>query len=120
MPGYPLNVAAVVTCVHQFGVAKPAKIQPRVTIMGSPVVTIGPLPVGPGCPFNNGTSPQPCTTITWPNVSARVTTMGQALLLKTAPPPAAGPELSAVSYAGAIPQVGPPMTKLVQARVFAQ
>jgi hypothetical protein len=118
MPGYPLNVAAQVSCFHQLGLAKAAKIQPRVTIMGSPVVTIGPLPVLPGCPFTNGTSPQPCTTITWPNVSARVTTLGQGLLLKTAPPPAAGPESTATCLAGAIPQ-GVPTTKLVQTRVLA-
>jgi hypothetical protein len=47
-----------------------------------------------------------------------VTTLGQGLLLKTAPPPAAGPESTATCLAGAIPQ-GVPTTKLVQTRVLA-
>lgn len=117
MPGYILNVTAQVSCFHQLGLAKAAAIQPRVQVMASPVITVGPLQVSPGCPFTNGTSPQPCTTITWPNVSTRVTSLGQPLLLKTPPP--AGPESTATCLAGAIPQ-GIPMVKLLQARVIAQ
>lgn len=117
MPGYLLNVSAQVSCFHQLGLAKATKIQPRVSVMASPLVTVGPLPVSPGCPFTNGTSPQPCTTIAWPNVSTRVTSMGQAILLKTPPP--AGPETTAMCLAGAIPQ-GVPTVSLLQTRVIAQ
>jgi hypothetical protein len=117
MPGYVVQATAIVSCFHQAGLAALVKVQPRVTLLGQPAVTAGPLTVAPGCPFTNGTSPQPCTTITWANVSTRVTSMGQPLLLQ-APPPS-GPVTGGVSLSGAIPQ-GVPTAKGVQARVIAQ
>jgi hypothetical protein len=117
MPGYVLHVCAQVSCFHQLGLAKAASVQPQVKLMGSPVIIVGALPVTPGCPFMNGTNPQPCTTITWPNVSTRVKSFGQGFLLKT--PPAGGTETTATSMAGAIPQ-GLPTVKLLQTKVIAQ
>ena len=117
MPGYIVQASAQVTCIHQLGIAALVKLQPRVTLLANPAVTAAPLNVAPGCPFTNGTSPQPCTTITWTNVSTRVTSMGQPLLLQ-APPPA-GPVSGGTCLAGAIPQ-GVPIVKFVQARVVAQ
>jgi hypothetical protein len=117
MPGYILHATAQVCCFHQGGTALLTSVQPRVTVMGSPVVTVKPITVAPGCPFSNGTSPQPCTTITWTNVSGRVTTLGgQPLLLQAPPGPGPG---AGTCMAGAIPQ-GVPTVRAVQARVVAQ
>jgi hypothetical protein len=117
MPGYIVQATAIVSCFHQSGLATLVKVQPRVTLLGQPAVTAGTLVVAPGCPFTNGSSPQPCTTITWSNISGRVRSMGQPLLLQ-APVPS-GPVSGGVCLAGTIPQ-GVPTAKAVQVRVIGQ
>jgi hypothetical protein len=117
MPGYIVQATAIVSCFHQGGLAALTKVQPRVTLLGQPAVTAGTLVVAPGCPFTNGSSPQPCTTISWSNLSTRVRSLGQPLLLQ-APPPS-GPVTGGACLAGALPQ-GVPTAKGVQVRVIAQ
>ncbi|MBD2099873.1 hypothetical protein [Leptolyngbya sp. FACHB-261] len=82
MPGYLLNVGSTVICVHA-GQAKPTVPNPRVRVMGLPVVTQGPPFVIAGCvnpppPANVG----PCITATWVLAALRVKVMGLPVLLQ--------------------------------------
>jgi hypothetical protein len=119
MPGFVVDSASQVSCFHQApGALVPV---PRVTVSGSPVATVPPsgpkIPVS-GCPFQvpigTGTKPQPCVTIEWANVSARVTVMGQPLYLQSSP----GPGNGICKSAEQIPQ-GAPAVKKLQTRVTA-
>ncbi len=82
MPGYVLHVGATVICAHG-GQAQPTSPNPRVKVMGQPVVT-QPFPhVVAGCanpppPVNIG----PCVTAQWVKAAMRVKVMGQPVLLQ--------------------------------------
>jgi hypothetical protein len=82
MPGYLMHVGATVTCAHG-GQGQPTASNPRVKVMGQPVVTqVAPYSVA-GCanptpPANVG----PCATAQWLTAATRVTVMGQPVLLK--------------------------------------
>ena len=81
MPGYLLHVGATVICAHG-GQAQPTSPNPRVKVMGQPVVTqAGPYAIA-GCanpppPANAG----PCATAQWVMAATRVKVMGQPALL---------------------------------------
>jgi hypothetical protein len=81
MPGYILHVGAVVQCAHQ-GMAQPTAPNPRVRVMGQPVVC-QPFPYTvAGCTFppppaGNG----PCVTAQWILGALRVKVMGMPVLL---------------------------------------
>lgn len=81
MPGFLLHVGATVMCAHG-GQAQPTVPNPRVTVMGQPIVTMtGPYVVA-GCPFPrppNGNGP--CVTAQWITAALRITSNGQPLLL---------------------------------------
>jgi hypothetical protein len=117
MPGFIVDSASQVSCFHQSGQGTLTP-QPRVTVSGSPVATVpatGPrIPVAPGCTFTVGTKPQPCATIEWANVSARVKVMGQSLYLQSSP----GPGNGLCKSAEQAPQ-GIPTLKKLQQRVTA-
>ena len=82
MPGYLLHVGATVICAHG-GQAQPSSPNPRVKVMGQPVVTqVFPYTVA-GCsnpppPANIG----PCVMAQWVSAATRVKVMGQPVLLQ--------------------------------------
>lgn len=82
MPGYVLHVGAQVMCAHG-GQAQPTVPNPRVKVMGQPVVTQAPPYAIAGCgnpvpPANVG----PCVTAQWLSAATRVKVMGQPVLLQ--------------------------------------
>ena len=81
MPGFLLHVGATVLCAHA-GQAQPSAPNPRVTVLGQPVVPITSVYMIAGCAFppppsGNG----PCVTGQFVTASTRVTSLGQPLLL---------------------------------------
>jgi hypothetical protein len=81
MPGFAVTAnSTTVLCMHG-GTAKPVAPSPRVKIMLDSAVTIASPYSVAACPFTNGTSPQPCVTATFTTASARVSSLGQFLLL---------------------------------------
>jgi len=82
MPGYLLPASATIMCAHG-GQAQPTSPNPRVKVLGQPVVT-QPLPhavtgcANPPPPANTG----PCVTAQWVRGAARVKVMGQPVLLQ--------------------------------------
>jgi hypothetical protein len=82
MPGYLLNANSIVLCAHA-GQAKPTAPNPRVRIMGAPIV-VQPFPyaiagcVNPPPPANVG----PCITALWVTGAARIRVMGMPVLLQ--------------------------------------
>jgi hypothetical protein len=104
MPGPLLHVGATVLCSHG-GQATPTTPNARVLVNGQPTVTMAPWLVA-GCPFTTA-SPQPCLTGSWVTAAARVTSMGQPLLL-------------ADSQAITAPNGVPLMALVVQPRVIGQ
>lgn len=79
MPGPLLHVGATVLCAHG-GQATPTVPNPRVLVGGQPTVTMAAPWVVAGCPFTTA-SPQPCVTANFVTAAARITSMGQPLLL---------------------------------------
>ena len=82
MPGFLLHVGAVVQCMHG-GMAQPTVPNPRVKVMGQPVVTQAAPYMIAGCSFPpppvvNG----PCVTANWVMGALRVKAMGMAVLLQ--------------------------------------
>ncbi|HIK56586.1 MAG TPA: hypothetical protein IGS37_15665 [Synechococcales cyanobacterium M55_K2018_004] len=82
MPGFLLNATSTVICAHG-GQAKPTLPNPRVRVMGVPVVTQGPPFVIAGCanpppPANVG----PCVSAPWIVAALRVKVMGLPVLLQ--------------------------------------
>lgn len=80
MPGFLLHFGATVQCAHG-GQAMPTVTNPRVTVMGQPIV-MQPSPYTvAGCPFNAGGSPVPCVTAQWVTAATRITSNGMPVLL---------------------------------------
>jgi hypothetical protein len=82
MPGFLVTAGTTVLCAHG-GQAKPTLPNPRVKVMGQPVVTQGPPYVVAACanpppPVNLG----PCITANWILASLRVKVMGMPVLLQ--------------------------------------
>ena len=82
MPGFLLNVGSVVLCAHA-GQAKAIAPNPRVKVMGMPIV-VQPFPyaiagcVNPPPPANVG----PCVTAQWILGALRIKVMGMPVLLQ--------------------------------------
>lgn len=82
MPGQLLHVGATVLCAHG-GQGQPTMPNPRVKVMGQPIVTqVAPYTVA-GCanpppPANVG----PCIMAQWVSAAVRVKAMGQPVLLQ--------------------------------------
>ncbi len=81
MPGFLLHVGAIVQCAHG-GVAQPTVPNPRVKVMGQPIVTQPAPYVIAGCAFPpppaaNG----PCVTAQWVLGALRVKSDGMPVLL---------------------------------------
>ena len=80
MPGFLLHFGATVQCVHG-GQAMPTVTNPRVTVMGQPIV-MQPSPYTiAACPFNVSGSPVPCVTAQWVTAATRITSNGMPVLL---------------------------------------
>lgn len=80
MPGFLLHAGAVVMCAHG-GQATPTTVNPRVTVVGQPIV-MQPAPFTvAACPFNAGGSPVPCVTAQWTTAATRITSNGMPVLL---------------------------------------
>jgi hypothetical protein len=82
MPGFLLHVGAMVQCAHG-GMAQPTVPNPRVKVMGQPIVTIDAPYTVAGCTFppppaGNG----PCITAQFVMGAVRVFSMGQPVLLQ--------------------------------------
>ncbi len=105
MPGLLLHSGAVVTCMHG-GLATPVAFSPRVTVSAQPIVTMADTYAIAGCTFpamTGGTQP-PCATAQWTTAAARVTSMGQPVLLQD-------------SVATCIPTGTPLLISVIQPRV---
>lgn len=118
MPGLVLALDAGVQCTHVAkGLIGPG--QTRVLLGGWPAATTANRITVAGCPFQIPTpagapKPQPCVTITWGSVSAKVTAGGVPLLLGT---PGTAPGVC--QSVEQIPQ-GAPLLASVQPKVSAQ
>ena len=83
MPGFLLHVGATILCSHA-GQATPTAPNPRVTVSGTPTVTLATPYVVAGCalpppPAANG----PCVTAQWLIGTTRVLSNGQPLLVQS-------------------------------------
>ena len=82
MPGFILHMGAAVMCSHA-GTALPVASNPRVTVSGQPIVTMANSYTVAGCTFPAmSTGAPPCATAQWTTAAARVTAMGQPVLLQ--------------------------------------
>lgn len=80
MPGFVLHLGATVKCAHG-GTASPSSPNPRVTVMGQPIV-MQPAPyLVAACAFNVGGSPSPCVTANWTTAATRILSNGMPVLL---------------------------------------
>ena len=82
MPGFLLHLGATVLCSHA-GQAQPTVTNPRVTVSGQPIVTLGAPYTVAGCalpppPAANG----PCVTGQFITAATRITSNGQPVLLQ--------------------------------------
>src|SRR5687767_7844537 len=123
MPGLLMHQLAKVSCPHGTGTVNipPAPGPPvRAAVGVSPVAPSTTILTVIGCPFTvptpGGPKPQPCVTVEWANVSARVRVNGTAILLQSTPP--SSPAAAMCFSAEKIPQ-GPPIVQFVQTRVIA-
>ncbi len=81
MPGFLLHQGATVMCLHG-GQAQATSPNPRVKVMGQPIV-MQPTPHAVvGCPFNVSGSPVPCVTAQWITGAVRVKANGMPVLLQ--------------------------------------
>ncbi|MFO0979784.1 MAG: hypothetical protein U0996_25520 [Planctomycetaceae bacterium] len=80
MPGFFLHLNATVQCAHQ-GMATPTTPNPKVLVSGMPITTMPKQYVIAGCPFTNGTTPQPCLTAQWTSAAMKVFAGGEPVLL---------------------------------------
>ena len=115
MPGFPLTIATSSSCFHQ-APAVIAPTQTAVLILGQPVATVGGQIMVAGCPFTTPVpKPQPCITIRWTMVSAKVLVQGKPILIM--PPPGSGIGPGICQSPEQIPQ-GPPTVKNNQRKVL--
>jgi hypothetical protein len=80
MPGFLVHANAVITCSHPPGKATPTVVNPRVLVMGQPVITQpGPVAVA-GCALSTTPTP-PCVTGQWMTAATRVFVNAQPVVL---------------------------------------
>lgn len=82
MPGPMLTVGLQAICSHA-GQVSVISSNTRVTAGGQPVATVADQCLVAGCPFSVPAGPQPCLQVRWLAPAARVTVMGQPVLLQT-------------------------------------
>jgi hypothetical protein len=113
MPGFPLTIATVASCLHQ-GHATIIPDQTAVTIMGGLAATSTSQILVAGCPFTP-VAYHPCVTIRWMMPSTKVTAQGKPLIVM--PPPGAGVGPGLGLAADQAPQ-GPPTVMNNQIKVL--
>ena len=81
MPGFLLHAGASIQCAHG-GQVLPTVTNPRVTVMGQPIV-MQPSPHAViACPFTTPAgNPLPCLTAQWATAATRITSNGMPVLL---------------------------------------
>ena len=83
MPGFLVQVGAQVLCSHA-GQAQPTVPNPRVTVSGQPTVLLTTPYVVAGCTFPPPTAGNgPCVTGQWLVGTARITSLGQPLVVQS-------------------------------------
>lgn len=80
MPGYLLHQGATVMCMHA-GQAEPILVEPRVRVMGQPIVTQASTYLIAGCTLASIPSP-PCVSAQFASASSRVRAGGLPVLLQ--------------------------------------
>ena len=81
MPGFLLHLGATVLCSHA-GQAQPTVVNPRVLVMGQPIVTIASPYVVAGCTLPPPTAANgPCVTAQFVTSATRILSNGQPVLL---------------------------------------
>ena len=80
MPGYLLHQGATVMCMHA-GQAEPILVEPRVRVMGQPIVTQASTYLIAGCTQASIPSP-PCVSAQFASASSRVRAGGLPVLLQ--------------------------------------
>ena len=80
MPGFLLHAGATVMCAHA-GQALPTTVNPRVTVMGQPIVMLPAPYTIAGCTFSTPGGPLPCVTAQWTTAATRITSNGMPVLL---------------------------------------
>ncbi|UQX88115.1 hypothetical protein M6D93_17740 [Jatrophihabitans telluris] len=103
MPGFAMTRAVIMTCPHG-GTVSAAPSPPRVLINGAPAATVSDVWTVAGCGFNT-----PCVTVSWLNVSTRVSVGGQFAIAQS-PPSGPGNGVCA-------PTPAPPVVLTLQPRV---
>ena len=80
MPGFLLYAQATVQCMHA-GQAQPTVLNPRVKVLGQPIVTqSSPFTIS-GCSQQPPAGP-PCVTAQWVSAALRIKADGQPVLLQ--------------------------------------
>jgi len=114
MPGFPMTIATVASCLHQ-GPAIIAPDQTAVTILGGLAATSTSQITVAGCIFTTPAGvPHPCVLIKWMMPSTKVTVQGKPLILMPPPGSGVGPGLG--QAADQVPQ-GPPTVTTNQTKV---
>jgi len=109
MPGPVYHAGAVATCPHG-GQVTPIPASPRVMVSGMPVAVLTDTTLVAGCPFVAPPPAQPCVLVRWLVGAARVTVMGQPVLVQTA--------VGLCQTPAQVPN-GPPIIASTQPRVVA-
>ena len=81
MPGFLLDAAATVLCVHG-GTATPTNRSARVRANGQPIITQSSTYSIAGCPYVVGVVYMPCVTAQWISAATRVRSNGEPVLLQ--------------------------------------
>ena len=81
MPGFLLHQGATVMCLHG-GQAQATAPNPRVKVMGQPIVMQAAPHAVAGCAFNVSGAPVPCVTAQWITGALRVKANGLPVLLQ--------------------------------------
>ncbi len=111
MPGPVLDPTSVMTCPHGGKVSNVAT-QPRVFVMGKPVLVLADVGTVAACAFTlPGGKPSPCVTVQWTAPATRVRANGQPVLIQSSVGLCKSPEQA--------PQ-GPAVITATQPRVIAQ
>jgi uncharacterized Zn-binding protein involved in type VI secretion len=80
MPGYLVHLGATVACMHS-GTAQPTAVNPRVKVMGQPIVVQTSSYAIAGCSLVPSGNPF-CTTAQWIAAATRVKSNGVPVLLQ--------------------------------------
>jgi hypothetical protein len=81
MPGFVLDVGSTLNCAHLPGRAQPTASNPRIKIMGQPIVLQTTQYLVSGCALTGSPQP-PCATAQFTSGATRVKSLGTPVLLQ--------------------------------------